>query len=106
MSLDETPEEELEDRRGLSLIEYGCVERFKSRCPRLHHDAVVFSLGRTPRFDVDEIKVAVSYASVQSGVASLIPVLHGVVTPMRLLFHCGFFMGHFSLRTRDPLIPS
>ena len=45
--------------------------------------------------DVDEIKVAVSYASVQSGVASLIPVLHGVVTLMSTLslrlFHGPFF---------------
>ena len=52
--------------------------------------------------DVDLI----NYASVHSGVASLIPVLHGVVTRMRMclgsvhhhrgneiLFHCGFFMG-------------
>ena len=88
------------------------MERFNSRtcfcqslefrrCPRLHYDAAVFSLERT-RFDVDEIKVAVSYASVQSGVASLIPVLHGVVTPMRLLFHCGFFHGPFFAQDARP----
>ena len=52
------------------------------------------------------IRVAVNTRSVQSGVASLIPVLHGVVTRMsmcldsvhlfkgnEILFHCGFFTG-------------
>ena len=63
-------------------------------------------MGFILRFEVDEIEVAVIYASVHRGVASLNPVLHGVVTRMRMclgsvhhhrgneiLFHCGFFMG-------------
>ena len=93
-------------------LEYECVKRFDSRpgfarassfeyvlgstmtvstflgedsSSLLQPNAVQFeSMGFNLRFDVDKIKVAVSHASVQSEVASLIPVLHGVVTRMRM----------------------